>query len=134
MELAEFFNQVPDPRRPQGQRFPLPALLWMTFQAMAPGSVGPRKMAQFCRSNAPFFTAYFGLRHGVPSYGAFRDLLQALDKNALARAFGRWFGPQAQAAGAGGRRRPATGWLATGKACARPCGAPTRPAKASLRW
>ena len=37
------------------------------------------------------------MRHGLPSYGAFRDLLQALDKDALAQAFGRWFTPQTQA-------------------------------------
>ena len=97
MELAAFFAQVPDPRRRQGQRFPLPAFLWMTFSAIASGSQGPRKMAQFCRSNAAFLTAYFDLRHGLPSYGAFRDLLQALDKEALAQAFGRWFTPQVQA-------------------------------------
>lgn len=97
MDLAEFFANVSDPRRSQGQRFALPALLWMTFLAVATGNRGPRKMAQFCRSNAPFFTAYFGLRHGVPSYGAFRDLLQALDKKALAQAFGHCFAPQVQA-------------------------------------
>ena len=97
MELAEFFNKVADPRRRQGQRFGLSAMLWMTFVAIATGSRGPRKMARFCRSNAAFFTAYFDLRHGVPSYGAFRDLLQALDHAALAQAFGRWFTPQVQA-------------------------------------
>ena len=97
MELAEFFHQVRDPRRPQGQRFSLSALLWMTFLAIASGYTGPRKMARFGRRNAAFFTAYVGLRHGLPSYGAFRDLLQALDKDALAPAFGRWFTPQAQA-------------------------------------
>jgi len=94
MELAEFFAQMRDPRRAQGQRFPLSALLWMTFLAIATGNKGPRKMAQFGRSNAPFFTAYFGLRHGVPSYGPFRELLQALDKEAMAHAFGRCFTPQ----------------------------------------
>ena len=75
MELAEFFHQVRDPRRRRRQRFALPALLWMTFLAIASGYKGPRKTAQFGRSNAPFFTTYFGLRHGLPSYGTFRDLL-----------------------------------------------------------
>lgn len=97
MELVEFFNQVPDPRRAQGQRFPLPAVLWMTFLAIAAGHQGPRKMAQFGRSNAAFFAAYFDLRHGLPSYGVFRELLKALDDKALAQAFGRCFTPQAQA-------------------------------------
>ncbi len=97
MELASFFAQVADPRRAQGQRFALPALLWMTFLAIATGQRGPRKIAQFCRCNAAFFSSYFELRHGVPSYGAFRDLLQALDKAALAQAFNGWFGAQLQA-------------------------------------
>ncbi len=97
MELAEFFQQIRDPRRAQGQRFPLPALLWMTFLAIATGRQGPRKIAEFGRCNAPFFIAYFGLRHGAPSYGVFRELLQGLDKAALAQAFSRWFAPQAQA-------------------------------------
>ena len=97
MELAEFFAQLRDPRRAEGQRFPFTALLWMTFLAIASGSRGPRKMAQFCASNGAFFTAYFGLRHGLPSYGPFRELLRALDKGALAQAFGQWFTPQAQA-------------------------------------
>ena len=97
MELAEFFHQVPDPRRAQRQRFPLSALLWMAFVAIASGYQRLRKMAPLGRSKAALFTAYFGLRHGLPSYGAFRDLLQALDKDARAQAFGRWFIPQAQA-------------------------------------
>ena len=69
----------------------------MAFVAIASGYQRLRKMAPLGRSKAALFTAYFGLRHGLPSYGAFRDLLQALDKDALAQAFGRWFTPQAQA-------------------------------------
>ena len=109
-ELAAFFAQVPDPRRLQGRRFPLPAFLWMTFLAVASGCQGPRKIAQLCRSNAGFLESDFDSHHGVPSYGAFRDLLQALDENALGPAFGRHFTPLAEAgdwvAGDGQRLRP----------------------------
>ena len=97
MELATFFAQLPDPRRAQGQRFELPALLWMSFLAIAAGYRGSRKIARFGQANAAFFTAYFGLRHGLPSYGTFRDVFQALDKEALAQRFSAHFTPQAHA-------------------------------------
>lgn len=59
--------------------------------------MGYRKISQFGRSNAAFFTDYFALLHGVPSHVSVRKLLQALDKAALAQAFGQCFGPQAVA-------------------------------------
>lgn len=97
MDLTAFFQQVPDPRQRQGQRHPLPAVLWMVFLAIASGYEGYRQMGKFSRGNAAFLTAHFGLAHGVPSYVSFRNVLQALGQDALAQAFGRWFGPQAQA-------------------------------------
>ena len=97
MDLTTFFNDVSDPRRGQGQRYLLPALLWMMFVSIASGYEGYRPMSKFCRSNAAFFTAHFGLAHGVPSHVSFRNVLQALDKAELVAAFGRWFGPQAVA-------------------------------------
>lgn len=97
MELADFFAQVTDPRRRQGQRYPLPALLWLIFLATASGYVGYRKISQFGRSNAAFFSAYFALAHGLPSHVSVRKLLQALDKKELARAFSQCFNAQAQA-------------------------------------
>lgn len=97
MELTDFFAQVTDPRRQQGQRYPLPALLWLIFLATASGYVGYRKISQFGRSNAAFFTDYFALAHGLPSHVSVRKLLQALDKKALAQAFGQCFNAQAVA-------------------------------------
>lgn len=97
MNLGDFFNQIPDPRRRQGQRYPLPAVLWMMFISIASGYEGYRKMDKFCRSNKDFFTNYFGLAHGVPSYVSFRNVLQMLDKDVLREAFGHWFSPQAVA-------------------------------------
>lgn len=91
MDLATFFNQVPDPRRAEGKRYPLPAFLWMTFLAVASGHSGYRAMGKFARSNAAFFSQYFGLRHAVPSHVSFRSLLQSLDKAALYQAFNQYF-------------------------------------------
>ena len=96
MDLTKFFNQVPDPRRAQGQRFPLPAFLWMTFLAVASGCPGYRAMGRFAKSNAGFFQAHFGLRR-VPSHVSFRSLLQSLDKAFLYQAFNQHFAPHLQA-------------------------------------
>jgi hypothetical protein len=97
MDLPAFFAQVPDPRRRQGQRYPLSALLWLIFLATASGYIGYRKISAFGRSNAAFFTDYFALAHGLPSHVSVRKLLQALDKQALAQAFGQCFNAQAVA-------------------------------------
>ena len=97
MDLAEFFNQVPDPRRAEGKRTPLPALLWMTFLAVASGHGGYRAMSKFAKSNAAFFSAYFGLRHAVPSHVSFRSVLQALDETFLYQAFNQQFAAGVQA-------------------------------------
>lgn len=97
MDLTAFFHQVPDPRRSQGQRYPLPAFLWMVFAGIASGYVGYRQLGNFMRSNAAFFGAHFGLRHGVPSHVSVRKLLLALDKNALTQAFTAHFATDLQA-------------------------------------
>ena len=97
MDLPAFFAQITDPRRAQGQRYPLPALLWLVFLATASGAIGYRKISQFGRSNAAFFTDYFALAHGLPSHVSIGKLLQALDKKAIALAFGQCFNAQATA-------------------------------------
>ena len=97
MDLTTFFAQVTDPRQLKGQRYPLPALLWLIFLATASGYGGYRKISEFGRSNAAFFTAYFQLRYGLPSHVSIRKLLQNLDKDALNEAFSACFAAQAVA-------------------------------------
>ena len=97
MDLATFFNQVPDPRRAEGTRTPLPAFLWMVFLAVASGHGGYRGMGKFAKSNAAFFRTYFGLRHAVPSHVSFRSVLQSLDKVFLYQVFNQHFAASLQA-------------------------------------
>lgn len=87
MELAAFFKSLSDPRRKQGQRYPFEASLWLIFIAICAGSVGYRQIGKFCKSNKVFFTEYFDLKHGVPSYVTIRTLLMQLDKGNLESAF-----------------------------------------------
>lgn len=96
MDLAGFFAHIPDPRRGNSIRYPLPATLGMLFAAIASGCVGQRSMARFCKSNEGFFTAFFHLKHGVPSHVSVRSLLRRLDKAAVLHAFNTYASPALQ--------------------------------------
>lgn len=87
MELFDFFSSVQDPRRGQGQRYPLEAFLWMIFLSVACGHTSTRKIAAFCKANRTFFIDYFNLSHGVPSHVSFFKLLRDLDSSGFALAF-----------------------------------------------
>lgn len=63
----------------------MPALRWLSFLATASGAIGYRKIRQFGRRNAALFTHSFALAHGLPSPVSGRNLLQALDKKAVAQ-------------------------------------------------
>ena len=88
--LFEFLTSVQDPRRAQGQRYPLPALLGIIIMAILSGYQGLKGFARFARSNAEELVSTFGLKHGVPSFGTIRTMLLSLDKEDLAIKFGHW--------------------------------------------
>jgi hypothetical protein len=78
---------VKDPRRGQGQRYPVEAFLWMFFLSVACGHTSTRKIATFCKAHKTFFTDYFSLRHDVPSHVSIFKLLRDLDSAGFALAF-----------------------------------------------
>lgn len=88
--LIEFFEQIEDPRRLQGQRHPLVSLLSIIIMAIISGEQGLRGFARFAKHNTTELVACFDLKHGTPSFGTFRSLLLDLDCNKLAKAFQTW--------------------------------------------
>lgn len=94
MSLSDFFNGVPDYRRSQGQRYPLDSLLWMVFLSICCGYNGYRSFGKFAKANADYLTNTFSLKHGVPSYVTFREVLTNLDKEALKERFIAWCSSQ----------------------------------------
>jgi hypothetical protein len=67
MSLNELFKSLPDPRRGQGQRYPIQDLLWMIFLGISSGYTGYRPLGKFVKANTTYFTEAFALKHGVPS-------------------------------------------------------------------
>ena len=90
MSLSELFKSFPDFRRGQGQRYPLEDVLWMIFLGVSSGYAGYRPLGNFTKANVDFFTEVFGLKHGVPSYVTFREILTNLDKVAVKKSFAGW--------------------------------------------
>lgn len=93
--LIELLAEVPDFRRPQGQRYPLPALLVIILLAILSGHYGYREIARFLRAHAPTLRAQLGLkRPQMPTHVTIRTVLQHVDFDALQTAFRTWAAAQ----------------------------------------
>ena len=88
--LLDFLGQVPDVRRGQGKRHRLSDFLAMLILAIISGQNSIRGFTRFMRVHEQAFCAYFSLKHGVPSFGTTRTLLEQLDHNKLAELFTSW--------------------------------------------
>lgn len=91
MTLLQHLATVPDPRRGQGRRYPLPQMLAMTLMAMISGHHGYRPTERFLRDNADDLRRLLDWpREAMPSNVTLRAVLQALDFEALTAAFRAW--------------------------------------------
>lgn len=91
MTLLQHLATVPDPRRGQGRRYPLPQMIAMTIMAMMSGHHGYRPTERFIRDNADVLRRLLDWpREAMPSNVTLRAVLQAIDFDALSTAFRAW--------------------------------------------
>ena len=93
--LPAFFAEVPDPRRAQGRRHPLPVVLVLAAGAVLCGARGYKAIAAWAQDLGQAARARFRCRyrHGsyeVPSRTRIRDVLTRVDPAALDRALQGW--------------------------------------------
>ena len=89
--LVDYLAQVPDFRRREGKRYPLPALLVMITMAIMSGHYGYREIARFLKANRDELAAQLSLkRKQMPSHVTIRTVLMHLDFEALNEAFAQW--------------------------------------------
>jgi hypothetical protein len=93
--LPEFFADIPDPRRGQGRRHPLPALLAIAAGAVLCGARGYKAIAAWASDLSQQARARFRCRsrqgrYEVPSRSRFREVLISVDPVALDRALQGW--------------------------------------------
>jgi hypothetical protein len=93
--LPAFFAAIPDPRRGQGRRHPLPVVLGIAAAAVLCGARGYKAIAAWAedlsqQARARFRCRYRNGRYEVPSRTRFREVLIRVDPTALDRALQGW--------------------------------------------
>lgn len=93
--LPDFFADIPDPRRRQGRRHPLPAVLAIAAGAILCGMRGYKAIAEWANNLTPkarqrFHCRRSGGRYRVPCEYIIRDVLIRVDPSQLDRALQRW--------------------------------------------
>lgn len=91
MNLIEHLNQIKDPRRKQGQRFPLTTVLLIIIMSIISGRYGYREITTFSKANKKDFIKNLRIKHKrVPSHVTIRDVIMRTDFDALNNAFYQW--------------------------------------------
>ena len=93
--LPAYFKDIPDPRRTQGRRHPLPVVLAIAAGATLCGMAGYKAIAGWAQDLGTKARERFGCRienrqRLVPSESVIRDVLIRVDPDALDRALQRW--------------------------------------------
>jgi predicted transposase YbfD/YdcC len=93
-DLVAAFATIPDPRRAQGRRFPLTALLTLAVIALLSNHLSLLAIAQFGKRQSPATLAALGFSHGIaPHQSTLHRLLRKLDPLSLALALTTCFAP-----------------------------------------
>jgi hypothetical protein len=93
--LPEFFLDIPDPRRKQGQRHSLPCVLALSAGAVLCGLEGYKAIYEWADDLGQKARARFGCRkrnghYAVPSRTTFREILISVDPDQLDLALQGW--------------------------------------------
>ena len=90
MTLTDAFLTLSDHRRAQGLRVQQSQVLTMVVVAYVCGCFSYRKIATFAQSHSELFTQELGLKHGVPTFVTFRDIVVHTNQTELIGAFNAW--------------------------------------------
>lgn len=91
LTLLNYLAKVPDFRRKEGRRYPLPTLLIMIIMAIMSGRYGYREIARFLAANQQQLVDTLDLKRAqMPSHVTIRTVMMALDFEALNTAFEAW--------------------------------------------
>ena len=88
--LADFLDRLPDPRRRQGRRYRLGALLALCSAAVLAGAVTLAAITRFACGLDPDLRQRLGLTRAVPRSCTLGRLLACIDADALDTAIGAW--------------------------------------------
>ena len=88
--LLSALQDIPDPRRAEGKRYPLDCLLLFTVLALLSGARSYRGIITFLEQRRELLNAHFGVDlKRAPAVNTLRTLLQTLQTDALEAVFRR---------------------------------------------
>lgn len=94
--LPDLLEEIPDPRRAEGKRHPLPAVLSLLVLATMAGMRGLQGVVDFGRNLSPdVITALGFTRSKTLAKSTLSEILRAIDINAFEAVVGRWLRRQA---------------------------------------
>lgn len=82
--------ELPDPRRRQGTRYPLVAVVVIALMAMVCGSDDAEAMELWGEANQDWLDEMFDLPHGTPSQDVFLSVFSAISPEAFSGVFLSW--------------------------------------------
>jgi predicted transposase YbfD/YdcC len=95
-QALQFFRDalaaLPDPRRPQGVRYPLPTVVVTALMAMVCGCDDAEAMQTWGEANAEWLEGLLEMPHGAPTQDVFLTVFAALDPQAFGAVFRAWAG------------------------------------------
>lgn len=93
-QALEFFErmlgELPDPRRAQGRRYPLEAVVVTALMAMVCGCDDAEAMEAWGSANETWLSTFLPLPHGAPTQDVFLAVFAALDPQALSGVLRAW--------------------------------------------
>lgn len=93
--LAEVLKEVPDPRKTQGKRHELAAVLVLAVCAMLCGSRSLYAIAQWGRDHGPMMAQALGFkRKKTPCVATLHRVFKKLDRDKFEAVLGQWFREQ----------------------------------------
>jgi hypothetical protein len=90
MNLVQVLSKLSDSRRAQGRRVSQESALAMVILSYMCGFFSYRKIATFARAHSELLSKELGLKHGIPSYITFREILIHTNERELIAAFNQW--------------------------------------------
>lgn len=93
-QALEFFRSaldaMPDPRRPQGVRYPLETVVVIALMAMVCGCDDAEAMQAWGEANAEWLEGFLETPHGPPTQDVFLAVFGALNPEAFSAVFRAW--------------------------------------------
>lgn len=88
--FTEVLNSVKDPRRKQGQRYPLDTVLLTMLLACIAGANSASGFEMWAKTHEDVLSRYLNMPHGVPTQDVFLNILATIDVESFAALFESW--------------------------------------------